>query len=375
MGGENELEEPLGRRLFYVTNFVTLFAFAALVARPSHAQSEASCSERIRDQIAASIDHVSENSPENTAQARKILHKLQDEIARRVTDVCPETAACSDEQLAEALLQITHEVLDENPPVKTSWRSNIIFGRSLVLYTALSVWVTMQTQSMATAAASSLLTVLGAMAILKSGASKIEVPLAKLRRASYAADGGHGDKARGKRQRRHEQIYWGTQAVEDEIEEEGRNTERHVVGQICAAKGSCNPHPWDTRDTYRTRSAFVLAKTLSDLVPSYLELDFSEPFYSTWFRTLFSEWELNGENREDFRQAVMAIIAQYYDSECVEGSERQQLYERVLRSWTGPLVPLISPRGTHQSRIERPSRKGAVPLLGWPLATPSLRLG
>ncbi len=369
------MEEPLGCRLFSVRIAIALFGFFALASSPSAARDERPCSDRLLDKVATAIDHVSENRPENTDQARRILHELQPEIIKRVHHACPEPASCSDQQLADALLEITHEVLDENPPRKSSWRSNLIFGGSLVLYTTLSVWVTLHTESMAAAAASSLLTLLGAMAITHSGASKIEVPLAKLRRASYSADGGRPAQERGKRQRRHEQIYWGTQAAVDSIEEEGRDHESVVVNQICAATNSCAPRPWDTQESYQKRMESLLAKLLSNLVPSYLEFDFSDPFYSTWFRTIYSEWELSDTNRENFRSNVLTLIRTFYDGEAKQGSEREAKYQRVLRAWTAPLQPLISPRGNHQSRIAPPSRRAIAPSLGWPLAAPSLRFG
>lgn len=290
------------------------------------------------------IDLVAQSRSENTGVSRQTLIKFEKEIRRRVEEICPDHDTCSTDALSETTLRVVHEVLDENPATVSRWRGRALFAGSLVTYLTANVWVAMNTNSVTAASVSAVLTVLGVMALTSSGASSVEPFFARIRRWSYSVDGTTRE-LRGPEQTRQARIYRRTQEVLDETEEDGRNTDRHVTGQINTAKLACAPHQGESMERFLERCAAVFGRTLSDLVPGYTELDFSEPQYSSWARVLFSRWYLNEGNREGFRKQVMTEIAAE-DDKAIPGTEKWEKYERVVRAWTSP--PAISRPRNHQ---------------------------
>jgi len=347
--GENELEEPLGFRRFRLSLLLGI-----LLSLPALGASELSedCSERLLDLVHQTIDTVAESRPESTDHSRKVLAQHHSEIENRVKKACPDYETCSTEELSEAVLLATHEVLDEHPQKKSRWKGYTIFGGALGIYTAANVWLTMNTNSMTAASLSAIMTIIGAMALTNSGASFLEFSLAKLRRFQYAADADQIE--RGPQQKRHSRIYRRTQEAVDSVEEMGRYTDRQTKFQITLAKIALAPHYGEDMPRFLERATYVMAKVLSDIVTSYPELDFSEPAFSSWSRVLFAKWYLNDDNREDFREHTLHVLQELFDPTAVEGSARMSKYERVLRSWTSALAPITSPQNNHQSQTERP---------------------
>lgn len=330
------LEEPLGSRGYILFSF---FLFAVFISSPILGQNAASeCPDRLREMVHNTIDLVSRSRTENTDASRHTLIQFEKEIRQRVEKICADHATCNVDQLAETTLRVVHEVLDENPARVSRWRGRALFAGSLVSYLTANVWVAMNTNSVTAASVSAVLTVLGVMALTSSGASSVEPFFARLRRWSYSVDGSR-QLLRGAEQTRQARIYRRTQEVLDETEEDGRNTDRHVTAQINTAELACAPHVGESVERFLERCAAVIGRTLSDLVPGYTELDFSEPQYSSWARVLFSRWYLNDGNREGFRNQVMAEISAE-DEKAVPGTEHWEKYERVVRAWTSPPATL-----------------------------------
>ena len=379
--GENELEEPLGsgpfffgKRLLFCALFLLLGGTASATSQPKGAAKECAPlllnAETLQDQIDRMIDEVTASSAEDTTKARTTLHKLRDQIKTRLLEICPESGNCSEQEVSEALVEIMHDVLNANPPKASFLRGALYSAPWVIGYLTATVWLSYY-DNMLARAGSNLLTLVGAAAILKVGASLLEIPFAQLQRNSYST-GSDSAQERGTRQIRHGRLFKRGRGMVDELEDLGRGNERANLQQI--ATDEPIPYPWETRERFIHRSKFKMAKVLADLVPSYIEIDFSEPHYADAWRTLFSEWSLNDENREGFRDDVLTIIGKVYDKDMT--ATKREKYQRVIRAWTGPLFvapPISEPHDTHQLQTGSPSHKEANPSPESPLEDLSLQ--
>jgi hypothetical protein len=128
--------------------------------------------------------------------------------------------------------------------------------------------------------------------------------------------------------------------------------------QITQVLGALRPEQGENSATYFERSAQIFASLLTDLIPKYVDIDFAEPDFSKWGKTLFSNAKLTDRNRELFRQRVLELVRK-------QDKEADQIwpkYQRTIEKWTAP-NGFISQHGTHQSQIARPWHTIATPSL------------
>jgi hypothetical protein len=341
--------------------FALYFIFFNLGFATAHG-SQTSCAERIHDQIPLAIEVATTQVKENDRYAaQRFLRHHQTEIESEVYSQCPHPDSCSLEQLSSIVAQATLNVLERYKPHKGSWAGSVLLWGTLTTWVAVNVWISTLAESKTAVVASSLLTVIGSIAITKAGGARLDVAFENLRRWGFAADRSVSASERGSASKRHLDIYSHSQGLRSTTEMEGRSTDREGITQLSLAGLACKPQLGESNQAFLIRSADVLALALFDLSHKYPELEFSEPDYANWVRVLFSNWHLNDSNREAFRQSMLELIQLLYDKELDPGGARTRKYERAIRAWTLARPDITLPLDTHQSQIELPLHKAEDP--------------
>lgn len=309
---------------------------------PSHSAPLTHCAQQLFQLLPGILDQIAKDRPENFTPLRAFLETQESEIARRILEECPNQDQCGFEQLNKVALRITREALQGYRGEKRSWLNHALTTFSLGTYVAISVWVTTHTDSVAAASASATLSIIGTLFIASSGASSIEIFLAKLRQTSYWLAGGTCSKMNEDAVQRFGRLYHRTQTALASTEEEARDTERHTIGQVAINLKGLEPKLGESRATFESRAAELFALTLSDVVPKYGDIDFADDDHSGWARH-FAKWNLDPANRAVFQRQVLHFLQHQYDKENAQpGTDEWKKYERVLRSWLKP-APLLPP--------------------------------
>ncbi|MBY0370920.1 hypothetical protein K2X33_09555 [bacterium] len=330
-----------------------MLAVLSGLAAPARASTvELSCAQL----VSRAIESIAAQRPTKiAAKIRKKATLLQEKIEDRVRARCPRPESCSPARLALITSQITQDAISRELYKPASWRVYPVFGAALAGLVALNVFSQDYLNQWVASSLTTLITIISVMTIDHLGASSLETPLSHIRLWGYQQTASEDIAGlRGAAQRRLNEIYQTTQQLLTSIEEEARATDRQAKLQTVLAQVNCRPYAGECSTQFMERAANVFAKLLSDIVPTYPELEFAEHEYADWAKVTFSQWFLDDSNRDAFRARVLLLIQERFDEDAKPDTAAWRAYEAVLYDWTAPLLPVpaadppILPPGSHQ---------------------------